>query len=154
MSFLRGAALEPGVELPSLTRAVSREKIRAYAETTGDRNPLHLDDAYAASTPFGGVIAHGMLVLAYLSEMLTGAFGEAYLRGGRLKVRMRAPARPGDALVASGRVEALGRSPAGSQVTCAVWLQNQRGETIMDGEARIVVSEGVGCLPPTTEGVE
>ena len=51
---------------------------------------------FARRTPFGGTIAHGMLVLALIGEMMRGAFGEAWFSTGRLKVRFKAPTRPGD----------------------------------------------------------
>ena len=91
-----------GDDLPPLAKTITQEKIGRYADASGDHNPLHTDPEFAASTQFGGTVAHGMLVLAYLSEMLTGAFGERWVAGGRMKARFRAPARPGDTVTAAG----------------------------------------------------
>ncbi|HXF51049.1 MAG TPA: MaoC family dehydratase, partial [Dehalococcoidia bacterium] len=82
-------------EVAPLSRTVTREAIAAYADAVGDHNPIHVDEAFARTTPFGGVIAHGMLALAYVSETMERAFGERWARSGRLKVRFKLPARPG-----------------------------------------------------------
>ena len=94
-----------GAELPSLAKTLSQEKIDRYARASGDFNPIHVDPAFAAQTPFGGTIAHGMLLLAYLSEMLTAAFGQAWLSGGRLKVRFKGAARSGETVAIGGHVQ-------------------------------------------------
>ena len=53
-----------------LTRTVAEGDLAAFAAVTGDDNPLHLDEAYAATTPFKGRIAHGMLSAGYISAVL------------------------------------------------------------------------------------
>lgn len=125
--------LDVGTRLTPVVRELTQEKIVRYAEAGGDGNPLHTDPEFAAGTQFGGTIAHGLLVLAYLSEMMTAAFGQAWLSGGRLKVRFRAPARPGDTVSAVGRVL---RAEDGRTV-CAVECRNQRGEALVSGEAEV-----------------
>src|SRR5947208_15027974 len=72
-----------GDVLPSVTKTITQAKINRYAEASGDHNPLHLDPAFAATTLFGGTIAHGRLVLAYVSEMSVAAVGAAGPRVGR-----------------------------------------------------------------------
>ena len=57
--------------LTPVTHHVTESQIARYADAAGDHNPLHLDAEFAASTPYGRPIAHGMLVLAFVSEMLT-----------------------------------------------------------------------------------
>lgn len=122
-----------GSALPSLVKGLTQEKIDLYAGVSGDGNPLHTDPQFAAATEFGGTIAHGMLILAYVSEMMTAAFGERWLAGGRLKVRFRGPARPGDTVTASGQVL---RVENGCTV-CRVECRNQRNEALLDGEASV-----------------
>ena len=120
-------------ELPPLVKEITQEGINRYALAGGDGNPLHTDPGFAAKTHFGGTIAHGVLLLAYLSEMMTSAFGQAWLSGGRLKARFRAPARPGDTVTASGRV--LRRE--GGRALCHVECRNQRGEVLVSAEAEV-----------------
>ena len=122
---------QAGSEIPPVVKELTQAKINAYALAGGDGNPLHTDPEFAAGTQFGGTVAHGMLVLAYLSEMMTAAFGQAWLSGGRLKARFRAPARPGDTVVASGRL--LRRD--GGRAFCHVECRNQRGEVLITAEA-------------------
>jgi len=130
---VRSTVLLAGSELAPVVKDLTQEKISRYAGASGDHNPLHTDAEFAARTQFGGVIAHGMLILAYLSEMMTAAFGQAWLSGGTLKIRFRAPARPGDTVTASGRV----LQAEGGRTVCAVECRNQRGETLATGEAEV-----------------
>ncbi len=119
--------------LPEVVRSLTQETILRYADASGDHNPLHVDPAFASGTRFGGTIAHGMLLLAYVSEMLTAGCGEAWLSGGRLKARFRAPARPGDTVTARGSLVRSGDGCAVYGVEC----QNQAGELLVSGEAEV-----------------
>lgn len=49
---------------------VTKEKVAAFAEISGDHNPIHLDDVYAATTPFGGCIAHGVFTASFVSAII------------------------------------------------------------------------------------
>ena len=129
----RTLELSPGVELAPVTKAISQERINRYAAAAGDFNPLHVDSEYAATTRFGGTIAHGMLVLAFVSEMLTAAFGERWLSSGRLKIRFRGAARPGDTVTCRGRVVESGPE----RTLCTVECTNQNGEILLSGDAEV-----------------
>lgn len=126
-------AFAVGDELPTVVKTVTQEVIRRYADASGDHNPLHIDPQFAATTTFGGTIAHGMLVLAYLSEMLTAAFGQRWAGGGQIKARFRAPARPGDTITASGRVTAVERGT----VRCEAGCLNQDGEVLVSADVEV-----------------
>jgi len=106
--------------------------IDAYAEASGDHNPIHIDQAFAQTTAMGGTIAHGMLVLATISEMMTAAFGLAWLSTGTLDVRFRSPARPGDTLTARARA-----SGEGERLRYAVECVNQQNEVLISGTAEV-----------------
>ncbi len=77
-----------------------------------------------------------MLVLAYISEMMTRAFGASWAGSGGLKVRFRGAARPGDTVTAAGRVIMTD----GEKVVCEVECRNQNGEVLISGEASVRVS--------------
>jgi len=134
-----------GTELPPLERTVTQGCIDAYAVASGDYNPIHLDPDFAAATPFGGTIAHGMLLLAYASAALTRAFGQAWLETGSLKVRFRHPAPAGTTVTVRGRVERLeprehSEEDSGVQYAiCAILLQDPHGASLITGEARVAV---------------
>ena len=129
----------PDQPLPEVQRSITLQRIASYAEASGDRNPLHLDPEFAASTQFGGIISHGMLTLAFLSEMLTGAFGEDWLRSGRLRVRFKGAAYPGDILTSWGKVSKVGSEKPETSVECTIGLNNQRDEEIISGTASLSV---------------
>ncbi|WP_114423624.1 MaoC family dehydratase [Nocardioides houyundeii] len=94
--------------LPMLEWQVSQDLIDSYAEVSGDRNPLHVDPVFAAQTSFGGTIAHGFLVLAWLSQWATELFGDQWITSGTLEVSFVAPVRPGDVIrVEAERIEDL-----------------------------------------------
>ena len=125
--------------VPPLSRRVTQEGIRRYAAASGDYNPIHVDEKYARATPFGGNIAHGMLVLAYVSETMAAAFGRDWLAGGRLKVRFRAPARPGDTLTVRAEPRRDRQADGGRVLEYAIECSNQNGETLISGTAEVAV---------------
>ena len=88
----------------SLTKVVTENDIEAFAEVSTDRNPVHLDEAYARDTIFSGRIAHGMLtaglISAVVGEQLPG-HGTVYLSQ---SLKFLAPVRPGDAVTAEVEV--------------------------------------------------
>jgi acyl dehydratase len=95
-----------GADLPELRRLVTREDIAAYADASGDRNPLHLDDAFARSVGFPGVIAHGMFTMGHMTAAVVAWAGDpsAVLE---VSAQFRAPVFPGDTIAAGGRVRSV-----------------------------------------------
>ena len=130
---------EEGMSLPELIKVVRQEKIDLYAEASKDFNPIHIDEDFAKKTPLGGTIAHGMLILAYISQMMTAAFGRDWLSGGKLDVRFKSPARPGDTITVSGEIQRVEKIEGRSLVRCAVDCHNQHGEPVITGEAMVKV---------------
>ncbi len=131
---------EAGYVIPSVRRAIHRDNIEAYRYASGDHNRIHHDDEFAAGTQFGGVIAHGMLTLAMISEMMAGAYGTCWLQTGGLRVRFRGAAHPGDVLEAVGSVTKSESVANGSRLTCSVELLNvDNGNRIITGSAIVVL---------------
>jgi acyl dehydratase len=126
-----------GAEYRTAERTIDDASIRAFAELSGDFNPLHLDDEYAASTVFQGRIAHGVLGLA----AATGLVSETRLTRGTLVAfaglewDFRAPLRPGDRVTARLRVEEVRRTSRADRglVRLAVHLLDQRGAIVQEG---------------------
>ena len=132
-----------GATLPLVQRVITRDAIDAYRKASGDHNRIHHDDDFAATTRFGGVIAHGMLTLALASEVMASAYGADWLESGSLRARFRGAARPGDRLAASGAVTRRETAANGAAVTCNVWVQNaDNGAEIITALARLVVKPG------------
>ena len=125
----------PGTgEMTPVYRSISRERLAEYAAVSGDDNPLHLDAEFAAGTQFGGIIAHGMLTLAFVSEMLTASLGESWLTGGSLRARFKGAAYPGDCLETWGRTaKSEGNSPSYS-----IGLRSRNsGDDLITGTATV-----------------
>ena len=129
--------LHEGMNLPGIKRIVSQENINLYAEASRDFNPIHIDEEFARKTPLGGTIAHGMLILVYVSQMMTNVFGINWLSGGTLNVRFKNPARPGDSLAIKGRISKIEKSDSQNLIICEVSCHNQNGDAIVTGEARV-----------------
>jgi acyl dehydratase len=127
--------IQPGYEIPTLTKGpVTRVQLAKYAGASGDFNPIHLDDEIAQQSGVGPtVIAHGMLSMAFIAQMLTDWVGPTNLR--RLSVRFTAMVRPGDVLTCRGRVEQVRTEGERVQADCEVWIDNQRGERVLTGRA-------------------
>ncbi len=119
--------------VPSLVKTITQQQIARYADAANDHNPIHVDADFARNTPPGGTIAHGMLVLAAIGEMMAAAFGERWISAGKLRVRFRAPARPGDEISAS----ATAQSPRDGSWVYGVECKNQRGELLISGTAEV-----------------
>jgi len=127
--------IHPGDSLPSVVKYITQREINLYAEASGDFNPIHIDESFAAQTPLGGTIAHGMLILAYMSEMMTEAFGNNWLEGGKLSVRFKTPARPQDTITTSGKIDSIEYKEGVPYVNCILESCNQKGETVISGGA-------------------
>jgi len=124
-----------GKTLPQVVKSITQKKINLYAEASGDFNPIHIDESFAAQTPLGGTIAHGMLILAYVSEMMMRAFGQDWAAGGELSVRFKMPARPGDTVTVSGQIDSTEHRDDVLYVNCSVGCCNQKDEAIVSGGA-------------------
>ena len=133
--------LSEGMNLPGIKRIVTQENINLYAEASRDFNPIHIDEDFAKKTPLGGTIAHGMLILAYVSEMMTATFGRNWLAGGKLNVRFKTPARPGDTITISGRISRIERSEGQTSICCDVLCQNQSGDSVITGETSVRIEK-------------
>lgn len=118
------------------SKQVSDADVHSFAEVTGDRNPVHLDDEAAARTRFGGRIAHGMLSAGIVSAAIAGKLpgpGSVYLSQ---TMKFTAPVRIGDTVTASITVlELLSKNRVRLATTC----RNQSGETVLDGEAVVLL---------------
>jgi 3-hydroxybutyryl-CoA dehydratase len=121
----------------SITRKITDHDIRAFAEVTGDHNPVHLDEAFARETRFGRRIAHGMfgasLVSAVLGTELPGK-GSIYLSQ---TLQFLGPVYIGDTVTA--RVTVTKVREEKSIVTLETVCENQKGETLIRGEAVVLV---------------
>jgi len=133
--------LQIGAALPTLTRTIAQENINLYAHAARDFNPIHINPEFAQTTPMGGTIAHGMLVLAYISQMLTEAFGNDWLTAGRVDIRFREAARPDDTITVTGTIKKIQSEASETIATCGVQCANQHGSVVISGDAIVRVKK-------------
>ena len=124
--------IAPGTELPPLQKdPITRVQLARYAGASSDYNPIHLDEPYAQAAGMGGVIAHGMLSMAFLGQLATDWAGPASVL--RLEARFRSIVRPGDVLTVRGTVTE--KDDAARTVHVRLWCENQEGTTVTEGGA-------------------
>jgi acyl dehydratase len=121
--------IHAGQSLPPLTKHVTVEQIRQYAEASGDRNPIHLDETFARSAGLPGVIAHGMLTMAFANQMVTDWLGDRSLLK-RLQGRFAGMVLPEDEVTCSGTVAS--KDPQTRRVVINLVVVNQRGEKVLN----------------------
>jgi 3-hydroxybutyryl-CoA dehydratase len=124
-----------------LTYTVTDDTIVKFAEVSGDNNPVHLDEAYAAETPFKGRIAHGMLSAAYISAVLGTKLpgpGTVYMSQA---MRFKRPVRIGDVVIARATVTAIDQEKARVtlETVCIV-----ADKPVLEGEAMVMVPRREG----------
>lgn len=126
---------ELGMEA-SVARTVAEADIIAFADVTGDKNPVHLDEDYASNTMFKSRIAHGMLTAGYISAV----FGMEMPGPGAIYIsqtlNFRAPVRIGDAVVARARVIELLPKKRRARFECVCTVGDT---TVLEGEAILMV---------------
>ena len=138
-----GQNISIGRKLPVIEKIITSRQIKMYAAASGDHNPVHLDEAFASKSSFGRIVAHGMLTLAFLSEMMTQAFGVNWLNTGNLKVKFRKPAYPGDRVSTSGEVVGDIKCGCGRRIHCQLaLLDGESGQEIISGTAELTVPIG------------
>jgi 3-hydroxybutyryl-CoA dehydratase len=131
------ADLTIGMSLTEVNKSVIQENISLYAEASGDFNPIHLDPEFGKKMQLGGTIAHGMMILAYVSEWMAINFGTDWLTGGKLDIRFKTPAHPGDIISISGKIANIEKESNQSLVSCDVKCQNQQGQVVITGETQV-----------------
>ena len=124
-------------------RTITETDVVQFAGMTGDWTRIHTDEEYAKATPYGGRIAHGMLVLSVGSALLLrcGILPEVTLAlYGVEKVRFLHPTRLGDTIHTSGEVTAMRElDDERGLMTVAGKVENQRGEALSTFTMRAVV---------------
>lgn len=122
-------------QFTSVSDTVTQDTINAYADLSGDYNPLHVDLEVAAASEFGGTIAHGPIAFQALFRSLTDGLGAAELPPGtRIEVSYRAPVRPGDTVSSQLEPAVAGPTADGAGgVRYDAACVNQDGVTVISG---------------------
>jgi 3-hydroxybutyryl-CoA dehydratase len=114
---------------------VDDRTIELFGDASTDRNPLHFDEEFGRSTPFGGRIAHGMITAAFISAVIGNTLpghGSIYLSQA---LKFRAPVRPGDVVRVEVEVLDYDEDRRGARLSTRAFV----GETlVVDGEAKVI----------------
>ncbi len=122
----------------SMEKQFSQQDVADFARISGDNQPLHLDEAYAATTHFKKRIAHGMLSAGLISAALgTKLAPQATVVYLSQSLRFMRPVYPGDTIEA--KLEVTSIDPEKRFVTCATDCVNQDGKTVLTGEAVVML---------------
>lgn len=120
----------------SIERRVDDAAVRKFAEVSGDFNPLHMDEAYAAKSPFRGRIAHGALIASFISCVLgnhlpgPGAVFQA------MTMRFERPVRIGDTVTARATVTEIDIRHRQVKLACVCEVE---GQAVMEADATVMV---------------
>ncbi|HKU73050.1 MAG TPA: MaoC family dehydratase [Pyrinomonadaceae bacterium] len=119
-----------------ITKTIEQADIHAFADVTGDHNPIHVDEAFAQTTRFGRTIAHGMLSASLISAVLANKLpGEGSIYLGQT-LQFVAPVFPGDEITARVTVKEIREDKP--IVKLETICLNQRGEVVIRGEATVL----------------
>lgn len=121
----------------SISREVTDELVRKFAEVSGDFNPIHLDDEFAAKTRFGKRIAHGMLSGAFISAVLGNelkGYTVVYLSQ---TLKFTAPVFIGDTVTTTSTITRIRDDK--NIVTLENECTNQNGDTLVKGESMLMI---------------
>jgi len=120
-----------------VSRVITEQDVETFAGITGDCSPLHLDEEFAKKTVFKGRIAHGMLIAGLISAALGKFPGVVVYLWQNLSFLK--PVRAGDRIEASAEV--LEKVSERSELRLKTTCRNQRGEMVVDGEAKVKIME-------------
>lgn len=121
----------------STTREVTDALIRQFAELSGDFNPIHLDEGFAAKTRFGKRIAHGMLSGAFISAVLGNEFRERKIVYLSQTMKFTAPTFIGDTITTTSTVTRIREEK--NIVFLETICTNQDGEITVRGESAVML---------------
>lgn len=126
---------------PLVKSPVTKTQLVMYSGASGDFNPIHTVDEFAQEAGLGGVIAHGMLTMAFVGQLLSETIG---VEGDLLKfgVRFTGMVRPGDVITCEGRVLETRTEGDRQIVVCEVWASTQKGEKVVVGQAEFTALAG------------
>ena len=119
---------------------VTQDMINHYADAAEDHNPLHVDPEFAKTTRYGGTIAHGMLSMAFVQELMIRTFDKDWMKSGVIEVSFMAPVRPGETITTEAKVMKAVPVEDKLQVRMQVLCLNGKQEKVIKGTTEVTVS--------------
>ncbi len=126
-----------GTSLPTLVKGpITKMDLVKYSGASGDFNPIHTIEEFAEQAGLGGIIAHGMLSMAYVGQVVTDFAGiDADLVD--FGVRFRAMVRPGDKVICKGTVSKVEEKEDGEYVYLQVIAETENNQVVIKGNATL-----------------
>ena len=118
----------------TFSKTITEADIVLFAGVSGDNNAVHVNEEFAATTPFGGRIAHGFLTASVISAAVANRLpgpGTIYLEQ---QMRFKAPVRPGDTVHACVTVQSVDQARARAELSTVCRVN---GAVVVDGEATV-----------------
>lgn len=119
------------------TKKITDEVIRAFADLSGDYNPIHIDEKFAEKTRFGRRIAHGMISGALLSAVLGTEFGEKQVLYMSQTMKFLSPVFVDDTITATATIKHIREDKP--VVTVETVVSKEDGTVVVSGEAVLLV---------------
>lgn len=137
---LNFTTLQIGDEITALVKPpITRTTLALFAGASGDHNPIHIDIDFAKAAGMPDVIAHGMLPMAYLGQLLTGWVPQSAIR--TFEVDFLATTQVGDAITCKGRIVSKFEEASEQRVRLAIEAIDQNGECKLRGEAVVAITQ-------------
>lgn len=130
-----------GQELISVNKKIDKKMVEDYADISGDHNPIHLNSDYAKDTIFNHTIAHGMLLISSISEMMLLNFNYQWTESGKLKIKFRNPLYVGESMNCKGKITKIETDNDRTLVISEVMCTNEEGKILISGIATINTKE-------------
>ncbi|MBW1711883.1 MAG: MaoC family dehydratase N-terminal domain-containing protein [Deltaproteobacteria bacterium] len=133
--------IEPGQEVVRHVKPpITRVQLVKYAGASGDFTAFHLDHQEARAAGLDGVIAHGMMIMGFLTEAVTTWLPKKFLK--RIKVRFKGMTQPGDVITIVCRVKDKRLEGQSGMITCSIEAVDQAGQVKTEGtfEANLSLS--------------
>lgn len=123
--------LKAGIELPITRKQITQQKINDFAELSGGTDPIHIDPEYAAKTEFKSTLAHGLMQVGYISEILYTCFGQAWLSNGTMNIKFVAPVKVNEEITTTGTIERVECLQDKKKIHCHMTCSNEKGAVIV-----------------------
>jgi acyl dehydratase len=139
MGMVRFDDIKIGDAIPAVIKpAISHLQLALYAGAGADHNPIHVDEEAAKAGGLPGIIAHGMLPLGFLGQLLTQWVPQRQVR--TLSARFVAMAFPGDVITCSGKIAGKREQAGEKLVDLEIAALNQKGENVQLGKATVALT--------------
>lgn len=130
--------IKEGNQIPELQKEpITQIQLIKYAGASGDFNQIHTIPDYAKAAGLDGTIAHGMLVMGMMGQMISNWVGVEPVK--EFSASFKAITRPGDILTAKGEVKRKFQDENGKFISCKIHIEDQKGEIKVGGKVTIQV---------------